>query len=1055
MRRRGGRSVLFGLFAWLLAASLLWPSMAFAAGNPSSVCPTRSATVAWGGSVTIDLNSCMDLYVVVQSQGAHGTAAQDSAWLDRVVYTHNGSTPVGGGTDQFVVLDDFDDFITITVTIQAPTSAIVISPASMPAMTAGTPIASQTLSSTGGTAPYTYSVVGSMPPGLSLASGVISGTPTQRGAYNFTIRSTDSTSASADKTYSGNVSNPSLGLGANAGTAIQGVPFSQTLTTSGGVAPYSYQEEVVIAPYTGLPAGITLSGSTISGTTSVAPGTYTTRIRVTDSSTPASYFEVKDFTLTVSAAPNVSIAVSPASVSEDGPTNLIYTVTRSLNLSSPTVVNITTGGTATAGTDYTGNTATVTIPANATTATITIDPTADGTIEADETVILTVAAGTGYTVGAPSNATGTILNDDVPSATITVSPATVAEDGAANLVYTVTLNQVALSPISVNYTIGGSATNGTDYATIASPLVIPANNLTGTITVNPTADASIEADETVALTLAAGSGYTVGVPNSATGTILNDDLPNLTINDVTASEGNAGTTLFTFTVSLSTAAGPGGVSFDIATANGTAAAGVDYVGQSLTGQTILAGDNTYTFTVQANGDTLNESSETFFVNVTNVTGATVVDGQGVGTIVNDDPQPSLSIDDASVVEGDSGTVNATFTVTLSAASGQTVTVNYATADGTATQPADYTSTSGTLTFTPGSTTQTITVPVIGEAVPEADETFFVNLSGASNATISDNQGVGTIINDDVPVTVSPGTLPDGTVAAAYSQTVSASGGAAPYTFTVTAGALPAGLSLSPTGTLAGMPTAGGTFSFTITATDSSPFPGPFAGSQAYTLTIAPPTLTLPPTTLPDGTLGAAYSATLNAASGGTAPYGYAITAGALPTGLTLNASTGEIGGTPSALGTFNFSITATDSSTGTGPYTTTQAYAITIIDVPPVANPVSATVAYDSSANPITLNITGGAATSVAIASAATHGIATATGTAITYTPTAGYAGPDGFTYTATNTGGTSAPATVTITVSSPTLSLSPASGALPGSTYNAAYSQTFTAALWETSAPP
>src|SRR5690606_5822117 len=143
-------------------------------------------------------------------------------------------------------------------------------------------------------------------------------------------------------------------------------------------------------------------------------------------------------------------------------------------------------------------------------------------------------------------------------------------------------------------------------------------------------------------------------------------------------------------------------------------------------------------------------------------------------------------------------VNATFTVTLSAASGQTVTVNYATADGTATQPADYTSTSGTLTFTPGSTTQTITVPVIGEAVPEADETFFVNLSGASNATISDNQGVGTIINDDVPVTVSPGTLPDGTVAAAYSQTVSASGGAAPYTFTVTAGALPAGLSLSPT-----------------------------------------------------------------------------------------------------------------------------------------------------------------------------------------------------------------------------------------------------------------
>ncbi|MCB1630043.1 MAG: autotransporter outer membrane beta-barrel domain-containing protein, partial [Xanthomonadales bacterium] len=242
--------------------------------------------------------------------------------------------------------------------------------------------------------------------------------------------------------------------------------------------------------------------------------------------------------------------------------NLVFTVTRSLNLASSTAVNITTGGTATAGVDYTGNVATVTIPAGATTATVTINPTVDGTVEPDETVTLTVAAGTGYTVGSPSSATGTILNDDVPSATITVSPAAVAEDGAANLIYTVTLNQAAFNPISVNYSVGGTATNGSDYAAIASPLLIPAGNTSGTITVNPTTDATIEADETVVLTLAAGTGYTVGVPNSATGTILNDDLPTLTINDVTASEGNPGTTSVTFTVSLSQPAGPGGVSFD-------------------------------------------------------------------------------------------------------------------------------------------------------------------------------------------------------------------------------------------------------------------------------------------------------------------------------------------------------------------------------------------------------------------------------------------------------------------------------------------------------------
>ena len=104
------------------------------------------------------------------------------------------------------------------------------------------------------------------------------------------------------------------------------------------------------------------------------------------------------------------------------------------------------------------------------------------------------------------------------------------------------------------------------------------------------------------------------------------------INDVTLSEGNAGTSNATFTVSLSAPAGPGGVTFDIATANGTAIAGVDYVANSLAGQTIPAGSSTYSFTVLVNGDALNEPTKTFFVNVTNVTNAVVGDGQGVGTI---------------------------------------------------------------------------------------------------------------------------------------------------------------------------------------------------------------------------------------------------------------------------------------------------------------------------------------------------------------------------------------------------------------------------------------
>src|SRR5262249_51535079 len=136
--------------------------------------------------------------------------------------------------------------------------------------------------------------------------------------------------------------------------------------------------------------------------------------------------------------------------------------------------------------------------------------------------------------------------------------------------------------------------------------------------------------------------------------------------------------------------------------------------------------------------------------------ATIADSQGVGigTIVDDDPTPTLSISDASVTEGDSGSVIASFTVTLSGNTNQVVTVAFATANGNASAGADYTARGGTLTFQPGQTSQTISVPVLGDTLDAAHEPSLVRLSNSVNATIVDTQGVGTILDDDPSPTIS-------------------------------------------------------------------------------------------------------------------------------------------------------------------------------------------------------------------------------------------------------------------------------------------------------------
>jgi hypothetical protein len=354
--------------------------------------------------------------------------------------------------------------------------------------------------------------------------------------------------------------------------------------------------------------------------------------------------------------------------------------------------------------------------------------------------------------------------------TLNISDVTQAEGttpGTTDFTFSVTLTAPA-GPGGVTFDIATAdgtaqddnpATEDNDY--VAQALTgqhIPAGS-TGpfnfTVTVNN--DNIREGNETFFVNVTNVVGATVG-DGQGTGTLTDDDTPVLSIADVSQAEGNAGTSVLTFTVSLNQPAPFGGVTFDIATADNTATdADNDYEPRTLTTQTIAEGQSSYTFDVTVNGDTVFEAHELFLVNVTNVTSASVGDGQATGTINNDDAAPvgTFSIDDVTHNEGDSGTTNYLFTVSRTGGSAGAATVQYSiAAPGGAgiADSADFAAGgvfAGTLSFADGETSKTISIDVQGDTAVEPTETFTVTLSNATGgASIADNSGTGTITNDD-------------------------------------------------------------------------------------------------------------------------------------------------------------------------------------------------------------------------------------------------------------------------------------------------------------------
>ena len=567
------------------------------------------------------------------------------------------------------------------------------------------------------------------------------------------------------------------GLGASVGFGADG-GFLQTLSVDGSV--YTFDPAASSGTggvtVTGTNRGVfDTTGNTLSVTTllggkfivdlDTGDYTYTAAPTITAAQQENISYTVLDAdgdsassTLRIDVNPPPAVATIPPSVTTvssptvleataGNATSLVYTVDLDIMTGAPTTFTYNlndTGGAGRASASDHGTVAfsngvtlsgtTLTVPAGVISFTVTVPTTTTGGTEGPETLPLTIGGVTG---------TGTIAETGNFTPNITIDDVTVNES-QGNATFTVSLSQASANTVTVQYsTSNGTATAGSDYTARAlTTLTFAPGQTTQTITVNVTEDAVVEPNQTFNVNLTSATNANI-LDNQGVATIV-DNEPKISINDVTVNEA-AGTATFTVTLSDSAASN---VTVQYSTSDGTATAGSDYTASALATLTFAPGETTKTVTVNIANDTTVESSETFNVNLSNAsTNATIVDAVGVVTIV--DNEPRISINDVSVNEG-AGT--ATFTVTLSQAATGNVTVQYATANGTATAGADYTAAAlTTLTFAPGETSKTITVAVVNDPAVEGNESFTVNLSNASsNATILDGTGIATIV-DNAPL----------------------------------------------------------------------------------------------------------------------------------------------------------------------------------------------------------------------------------------------------------------------------------------------------------------
>ncbi len=466
-----------------------------------------------------------------------------------------------------------------------------------------------------------------------------------------------------------------------------------------------------------------------------------------------------------------------------------------------------------------------------------VTPPAHGTvtINGGTSVSYTPAAGYAgadsftYTIqDASGSDTATVAMTVQARPSITINDANIVEgnSGTVDATIQVSLSHAVVAPVTVRYaTADGIARAGKDYVASSGTVTFAAGESSKPVIIKVIGETTKERDETFAVSLSLPTNATIA-RTSGFITILDDDsTPTATVSGTSTKEGGtSGSTLASNTTSPSTLSlvdsslptlmatvtdasevqsepviekarftitltNPSEIpiAVDFRTSDGTGIAGLDYTAMSGT-LTFTEDETVKVIEVPLSPDLLHEADEVLTIQLSNPVALTLGNSAASSVIVDDDPAPFIEVTDVVVLEGNAGTTNAVFTVTMASAAGKPETVKYSTANGTATAGSDYVAVSGELTFKSGVTVQTITVPILGDTASEADETFTVTLMQASDAPVIHSRATATITNDDrelVPaVSISDASVVEGNAGVVNAQFVVSLSSPAPALVTV-------------------------------------------------------------------------------------------------------------------------------------------------------------------------------------------------------------------------------------------------------------------------------